>query len=355
MVKASFGESAITNEFFSLWTPTGGVYLGFTKRGMIAGLHRGKGRWRPKLKLLHQRHFNSFDLCYMGGLLDDAAGCPRDAVLPLCQVGQGHGGVDLLPVRLIFALHLLLLRSCDATTATGNQQNRQTCTERTQTQGALEVELSPETRKSLQESTHLSHLLDPWSAVSESTSRNKRSTVQRSMRIYQKTWTYRSLWGFLCPNMCCSVFSLHSRQGTNRTFHKKPSISKVPHRMEMKGCFSWLIISIHYYVVGEQRLCSSVVRVNPDWKWLSVKDLSRNERAETESAAEPRTPSFWSSLKGSNLCVICEALAGNSKVIKQWNQTFSVCLFQWECWGLLWTCRLLSVDLMTWALYLMRH
>lgn len=64
------------------------------------------------LIFLHQWHFNSLDLCYVGGLLDDAAGGPRDAVLPLRQVGQGHGGIDLPPVRLVFAL--LLLHSSDA-------------------------------------------------------------------------------------------------------------------------------------------------------------------------------------------------------------------------------------------------
>lgn len=71
-----------------------------------------------ELIFLHQGHFDSLDLCDVGGLLNDAAGRPGGALLPLRQVGQGHGGVDLLPVRLIFALHLLLLRSCDATAAT---------------------------------------------------------------------------------------------------------------------------------------------------------------------------------------------------------------------------------------------
>lgn len=75
------------------------------------------------LILLYQRHFYSLDLCYVGGLLDDAAGGPRGAVLPLRQVSQGHGGVDLLPVRLIFALHLLLLHSSDNTAATDDQHN----------------------------------------------------------------------------------------------------------------------------------------------------------------------------------------------------------------------------------------
>lgn len=53
----------------------------------------------------------------MGGLLNDAAGGSRAAVLALRQVGQGHGGVDLPPVRLISALHLLLLRNADAAAA----------------------------------------------------------------------------------------------------------------------------------------------------------------------------------------------------------------------------------------------
>lgn len=68
----------------------------------------------------------------MGGLLDDAAGGTRGPVLPLRQVGQGHGGVDLPPVRLVFALRLLLLRSSgdasaagDHKTCTGEEQNRE--------------------------------------------------------------------------------------------------------------------------------------------------------------------------------------------------------------------------------------
>lgn len=63
----------------------------------------------------HKWHFYSLDLCYMGRLLDDAAGGPGGTVLPLRQVGQGHGGIDLLPVRLIFALRLLLVFGSDAT------------------------------------------------------------------------------------------------------------------------------------------------------------------------------------------------------------------------------------------------
>ena len=59
----------------------------------------------------------------MGGLLDDAAGGPGDAVLPLRQVGQGHGGIDLPPVRLVFALHPLFLRSSDATAATDDRKH----------------------------------------------------------------------------------------------------------------------------------------------------------------------------------------------------------------------------------------
>lgn len=61
------------------------------------------------LVFLHQWHFDSLDLSYMGGLLDDAAGGPGDTVLGLSQVGQGHGGIDLPPVGLVSALHLLLL------------------------------------------------------------------------------------------------------------------------------------------------------------------------------------------------------------------------------------------------------
>lgn len=93
------------------------------------------------LIFLHQWHFHSLDLCYMGGLLDDAAGGPGGAVLPLRQVGQGHGGVDLPPVRLVFALHLLLLHSSAAATTDdgwqdthGRDQNRE--------RGELEVKFS---------------------------------------------------------------------------------------------------------------------------------------------------------------------------------------------------------------------
>lgn len=59
----------------------------------------------------------------MRGLLDDAAGGPGDAVLPLRQVGQGHGGVDLPPVRLVFALRLLLLRNSDATATADDREH----------------------------------------------------------------------------------------------------------------------------------------------------------------------------------------------------------------------------------------
>ncbi len=84
------------------------------------------------LIFLHQRHFNSLDLCYMGGLLDDAAGGPGGAVFPLRQVGQGHGGVDLSPVCLVFALHLLLLRNSDATAAADDRKHAQNVQEKEQ-------------------------------------------------------------------------------------------------------------------------------------------------------------------------------------------------------------------------------
>lgn len=58
----------------------------------------------------------------MGGLLNDTAGGSRAAVLALRQVGQGHGGVDLPPVRLISALHLLLLRNPNATAASDGDE-----------------------------------------------------------------------------------------------------------------------------------------------------------------------------------------------------------------------------------------
>lgn len=59
----------------------------------------------------------------MGGLLNDAAGGSRRAVLALRQVGQGHGCIDLPPVRLISALHLLLLRHSDPSTAPGGDEH----------------------------------------------------------------------------------------------------------------------------------------------------------------------------------------------------------------------------------------
>lgn len=49
-------------------------------------------------------HFDSLNLCYMGRLLDDTAGgARRCALLPLGQVGQGHGGMELFPVSLIIS------------------------------------------------------------------------------------------------------------------------------------------------------------------------------------------------------------------------------------------------------------
>lgn len=65
------------------------------------------------LVLVHDGYFDSLDFGYMRGLLDDAAGgsC-RSSVFRLGQVGQGHGCVDLSPVRLIFSASLFL--RCDA-------------------------------------------------------------------------------------------------------------------------------------------------------------------------------------------------------------------------------------------------
>lgn len=60
----------------------------------------------------------------MGGLLNDAAGGSQHAVLALRQVGQGHGGIDLPPVRLISALHLLfLLHSNPSAAPDGNEHS----------------------------------------------------------------------------------------------------------------------------------------------------------------------------------------------------------------------------------------
>lgn len=49
-------------------------------------------------------HFDSLNLCYMGRLLDDTAGgSQRRALLPLGQVGQGHGSMELFPVGLVIS------------------------------------------------------------------------------------------------------------------------------------------------------------------------------------------------------------------------------------------------------------
>lgn len=61
----------------------------------------------------------------MGGLLNDAAGGSRRAVLALRQVGQGHGCIDLPPVCLISALHLLLLRHSDTSAAPDGNEHSQ--------------------------------------------------------------------------------------------------------------------------------------------------------------------------------------------------------------------------------------
>lgn len=61
------------------------------------------------LVLVQDRHFDSLDFSYVGGFLDDAAGGSRGgAVLGLGQVGEGHGCVDLSPVRLVFTASFLL-------------------------------------------------------------------------------------------------------------------------------------------------------------------------------------------------------------------------------------------------------
>lgn len=93
---------------------------------MFAGLHRGDRRTTSRLIFLHQRHFDSLDLCYMRGLLDNAAGGPGGTVLPLCQVGQGHGGVDLLPVCLVFAFRLFFLCGSGATAAADERADHAT-------------------------------------------------------------------------------------------------------------------------------------------------------------------------------------------------------------------------------------
>lgn len=123
----------------------------------------------------------------MRGLLDDAAGGPRSAVLPLRQVGQGHGGVDLPPVRLVFALHLLFLRSSDATAAADDQRNAQACrgkhkTERGEVRGQVQPVMNEMKDEIWEEKVaYLSHLLDPCSVVSESTRGEKRLSLQSSL------------------------------------------------------------------------------------------------------------------------------------------------------------------------------
>ena len=66
----------------------------------------------PMLVLLHHGHFDSLDLGYVGRLLDDAAGGAGGGV-HLGQVGERHGGVDLPPVPLVFALCPRLLHASD--------------------------------------------------------------------------------------------------------------------------------------------------------------------------------------------------------------------------------------------------
>ncbi len=62
-------------------------------------------------------HVDSLNLCYMGRLLDDTAGGARRwALLPLGQVGQGHGGMELFPVGLVIS------SSTFASTAVANME-----------------------------------------------------------------------------------------------------------------------------------------------------------------------------------------------------------------------------------------
>lgn len=58
------------------------------------------------LKLLNQWHFDRLYFCYMRRLLDDAAGGSLQLVFPLCEICQGHGCIDLLPVRVVLARSL---------------------------------------------------------------------------------------------------------------------------------------------------------------------------------------------------------------------------------------------------------
>lgn len=94
------------------------------------------------LVFLHQRHFNSLDLCYMWGLLDDAAGSSRGTVLPLSQVGQGHGSVDLPPVRLVFALHPFLVGNANANAAADGERDERKHAQREHNRRQLEVMFS---------------------------------------------------------------------------------------------------------------------------------------------------------------------------------------------------------------------
>lgn len=172
----------------------------------------GGGRGDVVLVLLHQGHFDSLDLGYMGGLLDDAAGGAGHAVLlPLRQVGQGHGGVDLPPVGLVSALHLLPMgRSppdASAASATADAAD------------AADAAQGCGRQNKLQESSDLI-----WAAKERAKRKDRGLTchiylihdlrVLKVQRAGKKKKKYESFVSFLeggsvqVQNTCCSAFAL---------------------------------------------------------------------------------------------------------------------------------------------------
>lgn len=131
-------------------------------------------------------------------------------------------------------------------------------------------------------------------------------------------------------SMCGSVFSLCSGAGQKGHFERS--------RQEIRWVMgrSWKMF-LMTHKLHSLIFCRKTTGCRPaqlcclrrsDWKWLSVKDLSGNGKRQQVSQWEKDEcllslfvlpPSLSSN--GSNLCLICKTLAGNSKVIIQWNQT----------------------------------